>query len=64
MRSGRPKMPIILSKEEHVQLKSMVISRSPPHGPVTRAHIVLMSAEGATNHDYCSKSKTQSSSRL
>lgn len=50
MRTGRPKTPIFLSKEEHEQLKSMVNSRSLPHGLVTRAQIVLMAAEGATNH--------------
>jgi putative transposase len=49
MRTGRPKTPIILSKEEHEQLKSMVNSRSLPHGLVNRAQIVLMAAEGATN---------------
>jgi putative transposase len=51
MRTGRPRIPIVLSKEERVQLKSIVSSRSLPHGLVTRAQIVLMSAEGATNHD-------------
>lgn len=55
MRTGRPRTPIILSKEEHVQLKSIVNSRSLPHGLVTRAQIVLMSAEGATNHDIAQK---------
>jgi putative transposase len=50
MRTGRPKTPIFLSEEEEEQLKSMVNSRSLPHGLVTRAQIVLMAAEGATNH--------------
>lgn len=49
MRTGRPKSPITLSKEEHVQLKSMVNSRSLPHGLVTRARIVLMAAEEVPN---------------
>jgi putative transposase len=35
--------------EDHERLKSMVNSRSLPHGLVTRARIVLMAAEGASN---------------
>ncbi len=46
---GRPKAPIVLSDEEREQLKSLVSSRSLPHGLVTRVRIVLMAAEGATN---------------
>jgi len=46
MRTGRPKTPLILSQEEHEHLKLIVYSRSLPHGLVTRARIVLMTAEG------------------
>jgi len=49
MRAGRPKTPIILTKEEHEQLKSMVNSRSLSHSLVNRARIVLMAAEGQPN---------------
>ena len=49
MRTGRPKQVIILSKEEEEQLKSIMGSRSLPYGLVTRARIIIMAAEGATN---------------
>lgn len=49
MRTGRPKKAIILSKEEEEHLKSIVGSRSLPYGLVTRARIIIMAAEGATN---------------
>lgn len=49
MRAGRPKTPLVLTKEEHEQLKSMLNSRSLPHGLVTRARIVTMTAEGEPN---------------
>ena len=55
MRTGRPKAPIVLSKEEDEQLKSIVNSRSLPHGLVNRAHIVLMAAQGTPNHTIAQK---------
>jgi len=55
MRTGRPKKPIILSDQEHEQLTSIVRSRSLPHGLVTRAHIVLMAAEGVTSNEIAKK---------
>jgi putative transposase len=51
MKTGRPKTPIILSDQEQEQLRAMVNSRSLPHGLITRARIVLMAAEGATNNE-------------
>jgi putative transposase len=51
MRTGRPKAPIILSDQEHEQLTSLIRSRSLPYGLVTRARIVLLAAEGATNRE-------------
>jgi putative transposase len=51
MKTGRPKTPIILSDQEQEQLRAMVHSRSLPHGLITRARIVLMAAEGATNNE-------------
>jgi len=45
MRTGRPKVPLVLVKEEREQLKAIANSRSLPHGIVTRARIVLMAAE-------------------
>ncbi|MEM2117325.1 MAG: helix-turn-helix domain-containing protein, partial [Thermoplasmata archaeon] len=55
MRTGRPKPPIKLSKEEFAQLNSISNSRSLPHGLVNRARIVLMAAEGATNREIAQK---------
>ena len=49
MRTGRPKMAIVLSDQEQAQLKSIAGSRSLPYGLVTRARIIIMAAEGATN---------------
>ena len=49
MQRGRPKPPIILSKEEDEQLTSIAYSRSLPHGLVRRALIVLRAAAGAPN---------------
>ena len=49
MRTGRPKMAIVLSNEEHEQLKGIATSRSLPYGLVTRARIIVMAAEGAAN---------------
>jgi putative transposase len=50
MKTGRPKQPILLSKEEKEQLKSLAVSRSLPYGLVNRARIVLHSAEGTPNY--------------
>ena len=55
MRTGRPKQPIILSKAEEEQLKSISRSRSFSHGLVTRARIIIMSAEGTSNKDIARK---------
>ena len=49
MRTGRPKAPITLSKEEDEQLNSIANSRSLPHGLANRARIVLMAAQGTPN---------------
>lgn len=49
MRTGCPKTPLALSREEREQLGSLVSSRSLPHGLVRRARIVLMAADGITN---------------
>jgi len=50
MRAGRPKTPLILTKEERERLKSMVNSLSSlSHSLVKRARIVLMAAEGEPN---------------
>mgnify|MGYP001357439095 CR=1 FL=1 len=55
MRTGRPKQPIILSKSEEEQLKLISRSRSFSHGLVTRAKIIIMSAEGTFNKDIARK---------
>jgi len=49
MKTGRPKKPLNLAKEEHEQLRSLSSSRSLPHGLVRRVRIVLMAADGLTN---------------
>jgi putative transposase len=50
MKTGRPKPPLLLSKEEKEQLRSLAVSRSLPYGLVNRARIVLQSAEGTPNY--------------
>jgi transposase len=55
MRKGRPRKPIVLSKDEALQLSAIAGSRSLPYGLVTRAKIVLMSAEGLANRDIAAK---------
>jgi putative transposase len=55
MRTGRPRKPIVLSDEEHEQLTSIVRSHSLPYGLVTRAKIILMTAEGIPNSEIAEK---------
>ena len=50
MITGRPKKPVILSKEVREQLGAIVNSRSSPHGLVRRAQIVLLAADGISNN--------------
>lgn len=49
MKTGRPRQAIVLLEEEEEQLKAIANSRSFPHGLVTRARIIIMSAEGTPN---------------
>ena len=49
MPAGRPKAMLTLSPEEREQLQALAVSRSLPHGLVTRAKIVLAAADGQTN---------------
>jgi putative transposase len=49
MPAGRPKAMLTLSSEEREQLQALAVSRSLPHGLVTRAKIVLAAADGQTN---------------
>lgn len=51
MRTGRPKVPIVLSDQQRAQLEALTRSRSLPSGLVGRARIVLLSAEGVSNKD-------------
>ena len=51
MRAGRPQKPIVLSEEEHQQLRSITRSYSLPHGLVIRAQIILLSAAGYSNKE-------------
>lgn len=55
MKTGRPKTPMILCAEDQSQLIAIANSRSMPHALVTRAKIVLMAAEGQTNHAIAQK---------
>jgi transposase len=47
---GRPNTALVLSAAEKSDLQSIVRSRSMPHSLVRRAKIVLLSAEGESNH--------------
>jgi len=49
MALGRPKTPLVLNAEEDAQLRAVSVSRSLPHGLVTRAKIILLSASGMSN---------------
>ena len=55
MKTGRPRKPIILTDEEHEQLASIVRSHSIPYGLVTRAKIILMTAENIPNSEIAEK---------
>jgi len=46
---GRPKAELVLSEQERVQLSSLARSRALPHAIVSRAKVVLWSADGASN---------------
>jgi putative transposase len=49
MRTGRPRKPIILTKEVEEQLRSLANSHSLPHNIVNRARIILMSVDNVPN---------------
>lgn len=52
MRTGRPKkMNIVLTNEEREQLQSLTRSRSLPVALVTRARIIMMTADGISNKE-------------
>lgn len=55
MKTGRPKKPIILTKEVKERLNSIANSRSLPHSLVNRARIVLMAAANVPNCDIAEK---------
>jgi len=55
MKTGRPRIPIMLSQTEALELEAIAGSRSLPYGLVTRAKIVLMSAQGLANRDIAAK---------
>jgi len=48
---GRPLAPLTLSESERDELRSITRSRSMPQSLATRARIVLLSADGASNTD-------------
>ena len=50
MRTGRPKVELVLSDEERSQLQSFARSRSLPASLSNRARIVLSSADGEPNN--------------
>jgi putative transposase len=50
MKTGRPKPAINMCDEDRLQLESISRSHSLPHGLVTRAQIILLAAQGATNN--------------
>jgi putative transposase len=49
MPTGRPKAKLELTSEEQTQLNRFATSRTLPHSLVSRAKVVLWSAEGQTN---------------
>src|SRR6478752_5045861 len=49
MVTGRPKPALILTMDEHTQLRSLAGSRTLPHALVARARVVLWSADGQSN---------------
>ena len=49
MRTGRPKLPLILTADEETQLRSLASSRTLAHSLVARAKVVLWSAQGESN---------------
>ena len=49
MSIGRPKIALVLSEDERIQVSSLAQSRTLPHAIVARAKVVLWSAEGASN---------------
>jgi putative transposase len=49
MITGRPKVPLVLTREEQIQLRSLAHSRTLPHALVCRAKLVLWSAAGENN---------------
>lgn len=55
MRTGRPRRPIVLSQQGARDLNAIASSRSMPYGLVTRAKIVLMSAQGLSNREIAAK---------
>jgi putative transposase len=50
MRTGRPKVELLLADEERSQLQSFARSRSLPAALCNRARIVLSSADGEPNN--------------
>jgi putative transposase len=55
MKTGRPKAPMTLSKQEQEQLEAIVASRSMPSGLVNRVRIVLLAAKGMSNNQISEK---------
>jgi putative transposase len=51
MGTGRPKPALELTADEHTQLKSLTTSRTLSHSLVSRAKVVLWSAEGRSNSE-------------
>ena len=49
MKTGRPKKLLSLEQGERSLLNALATSRSMPYGLVTRARIILMAADGASN---------------
>jgi putative transposase len=55
MSIGRPKTELVLSDDERTQVSSLAQSRTLPHAIVSRAKVVLWSAEGASNTEIASR---------
>lgn len=55
MRTGRPRIPLVLDDEQRSQLEAFARSRSLPSGLVRRVRIVLLAADGLSNEEIAAK---------
>lgn len=49
MKTGRPKTPLLISREQRAQLEAWAAARSMPQGMARRVRIILLAADGMNN---------------